>query len=200
VSSPPDDAWQHLGFGLLTAGVLGLVLRGVRQRSEAQLDDARQAADLLATSDGLTGLLNRRGLELVGDRVLAAARRDGRAVGVLFLDLDGLKPVNDRLGHAAGDAVLVDVGRRLAAAFREADAVARVGGDEFAVLLHGPQVDTVELLRQRAQHCLAGIAASVGAAVSEEPVSVSLAQLVDAADAAMYQEKAARRAGVPVQR
>lgn len=106
-----------------------------------------------AHHDGLTGLLNRRRFyqhideiesssgpvtAVGGTRGLADAladdEREGRNVAVLYVDLDSLKAVNDRLGHAAGDALLVEVSRRLEACSRTGDAVARLGGDEFAVL------------------------------------------------------------------
>jgi diguanylate cyclase (GGDEF)-like protein len=196
-TSPHDPAWVHFAFGLLMAGVLAFLLRSVRQRGAARLDAARVAAARLATHDALTGLLNRRGLDLVGDQILATARRTGRSVVLLFLDLDGLKPVNDTLGHAAGDALLAGAARSLAGAFREADAVARVGGDEFAVLLLGADPDSTDLLCARARRCLAGVTASVGAAVAHEAVGTSLSELLDVADTRMYQEKALKRsAGV----
>ena len=89
----------------------------------------------LASHDPLTGLANRSLLLDRLDQAVAAARRNGRAVAVLFLDLDRFKTINDSLGHDAGDRVIVEVGRRLQRAVREADTVARMGGDEFVVLL-----------------------------------------------------------------
>jgi diguanylate cyclase (GGDEF)-like protein len=88
-----------------------------------------------AFHDSLTGLANRA---LFTDRLahaLAARRRDPRPIGVLFLDLDDFKKVNDTYGHAAGDALLAAVGERLQACVRPADTAARLGGDEFAILL-----------------------------------------------------------------
>lgn len=192
-SAPPDPLWVHFAFGLLSATVLALVLRLVRRRALTSLDNARRDAAQLATHDALTGLLNRRGLELVAEGALAAARREGAAACLLFVDLDGLKPLNDRLGHAAGDAQLAAVGRALAAAFREADAVARLGGDEFAVLLRVRDPAASEALAQRARQVLELTPASVGAAVAADPTTASLGALLAHADSAMYVDKAQRR-------
>jgi diguanylate cyclase (GGDEF)-like protein len=148
--------------------------------------------------DSLTGLLNRRGLDVVADFVLRAARRDGRSVGLLFLDLDGLKAVNDTLGHGAGDALLVEAARLLRDAFREADAVVRLGGDEFAVLLVGLDESVAGLAVQRASDALSRTPASVGVAVAPDARAVSLTQLLDVADADMYRNKQQRRMAAAV--
>lgn len=98
----------------------------------------------LAHHDALTGLPNRT---LLADRMqqaVARARRSGQRMALLFLDLDGFKPVNDRLGHEAGDAALVEVARRLRARIRETDTLARLGGDEFVLLLADLPADTAE--------------------------------------------------------
>lgn len=100
----------------------------------------------LAFHDALTGLPNRRS---VLDRLTAALRhppRASRPLGVLYCDVDGLKPVNDRLGHAVGDQVLIEVGRRLHGVVRREDLVGRIGGDEFVIALGGV-ADGQELVR-----------------------------------------------------
>ena len=99
------------------------------------LKDAQARAEHLAFHDGLTGLPNRL---LLADRIrqaIAAAAREQLCVAVCYLDLDGFKQVNDRWGHDAGDALLVEVGRRIQSVLRAGDTAARVGGDEFVVLL-----------------------------------------------------------------
>jgi len=107
----------------------------VEDISERKAHEARMLAQ--AQHDPLTGLANRR---LFGDRLGAAlerARRRGGAGAVLMLDLDHFKPVNDSLGHGAGDAILIEAARRLTASTRKTDTVARFGGDEFVILLDG---------------------------------------------------------------
>jgi len=111
----------------------------------------------LAQHDILTGLPNRLLLTDRLDRAIAAARRHGSSMAVLFVDLDRFKRINDRLGHAAGDQLLKSVASRLAARVRESDTVSRHGGDEFVVLL--PEVACAEDAAFSADSLLAAIAA-----------------------------------------
>jgi diguanylate cyclase (GGDEF)-like protein/PAS domain S-box-containing protein len=113
-----------------------------RKHLEEELRLARDQADAAATHDALTGLPNRVLLDDRLSRAIESARRRKRRCGVLFLDLDEFKRINDTLGHAAGDAVLREVARCLAGALRAEDSVARLGGDEFIILL--PDVGTRE--------------------------------------------------------
>ena len=151
----------------------------------------------LARHDLLTNLPN-RGLLL--DRVehaLQMSRRRGTRIALLFVDLDGFKPVNDRFGHAAGDAVLIDVAGRLTTCVRQSDTVARLGGDEFALLLedvHPPEVssacDRILAALSRGAH-VAGhhlaLSASVGVAFGDS--SETAESMLRNADLAMYEAK-----------
>lgn len=122
---------------------------------------ARQAAQVLqrirlqeqlqhlAMHDKLTGLANRELLQHRLVQVLAAAPRNGRPVALIFLDLDGFKAINDQLGHAVGDAVLVQVAQRLNAAVRAGDVIARFGGDEFVVVCEDADRDAVAVVAER---------------------------------------------------
>jgi diguanylate cyclase (GGDEF)-like protein/PAS domain S-box-containing protein len=103
----------------------------------------------LAHYDPLTGLLNRTMLARQMQDMLARARRQHRPVSVMFIDLDGFKQVNDTLGHAVGDSVLVEIAQRLRAAVRSEDALARLGGDEFVVLVEGCDDGGAEAVAQR---------------------------------------------------
>jgi len=152
----------------------------------------------LARHDLLTGLPN-RGLLL--DRVehaLTVSRRTGRPLALLFCDLDGFKRVNDRFGHAAGDAVLVDVARRLSGCVRESDTVARLGGDEFAILLEDVEPGDEDIACERILDALrpgahvAGhrlpLSTSIGIAPGDTGRSAE--HLLRNADMAMYEAKA----------
>lgn len=112
--------------------MVGVALDVTRQREqEAQLQK-------LAHFDALTGLPNRVQLAQALEAAMHEARQSGHLLGVAYLDLDGFKPVNDRLGHGVGDQLLVEIARRLQAAIRGKDLVARLGGDEFVILLSQP--------------------------------------------------------------
>lgn len=113
-------------------------------RLRAELDAWKQraaAAEAAADHDVLTPALNRRGFVAVMQRTIAYCRRHDVPATLLYLDLDGFKGVNDRLGHAAGDAALVKVAELMLANLRESDAVGRLGGDEFALLMLNAGLD-----------------------------------------------------------
>jgi diguanylate cyclase (GGDEF)-like protein len=174
----------------------GLVVT-IRDVTERRATEARLA--WAATHDPLTGLANR---PLLVDRLgVALARRPSEPpnhVGVLFIDLDGFKIVNDELGHAAGDATLVEVARRLTAAVRPADTVARFGGDEFVVLTEAlPGPDDARQLAERLADAVAevqagsrGLQASVGVALAEAGDTPDT--ILRMADQVMYDEKRRR--------
>jgi diguanylate cyclase (GGDEF)-like protein len=115
-------------------------LRGEVARLKARLTEAEDLAD----RDGLTPLLNRRAFVRELHRVRTFAQRYGSPASLVYFDLDGFKAVNDRFGHAAGDAALRAVAERLTANVRESDVVGRMGGDEFAIVLVQTDQKTAE--------------------------------------------------------
>lgn len=166
-----------------------LVLRNTRLRAEIEQ---------LATRDPLTGLPNRRVLAGALERELARARRYGTPLGLVMLDLDHFKNVNDQHGHAVGDRVLREVSRGLLDAARGEDLVARYGGEEFVVLLPGVDTDTLGQAADRIREL-------AGAASVTQPVTLSAgaacfpfdatdeSALFEAADLALYRAKRAGR-------
>lgn len=162
------------------------------------------------TRDALTGLHNRAFLVEALARNLQRAKRTHQGVGLLFIDLDGFKPVNDRFGHAAGDVVLKEVAAQLRTNLRDDDVVARFGGDEFCILLKESTEDGVRTVGERIVRALnqlplefAGeqcrIGASIGAAYTVPWVSGTHGdKLMDFADQAMYQAKRAGKNRVVV--
>jgi diguanylate cyclase (GGDEF)-like protein/PAS domain S-box-containing protein len=166
-----------------------------------QLEHDRQLR-VLALTDGLTGLLNHRSAMQRLEEAVARGKRQQRPVTVLFIDVDHFKSVNDRNGHAVGDAVLVAVGARLRALFRTEDSVARLGGDEFLVICEDQHTRAeATALAERTRAALAqpyqvseqtlNVTASVGFAVAEGTTTAEA--LLARADAHMYAVKASRQ-------
>ncbi len=162
--------------------------------------DAAALLEKAALTDALTGLPNRVVLEDRLNRALASACRSGTRVGVLFIDLDHFKEINDTLGHDVGDAVLREVGIRLADSVRHSDTVARLGGDEFVVIHENLcEVTELDMVAHRVREalarpfaidgCLLRIAASVGTSFGD---STSARELLRHADDAMYRMKRSR--------
>jgi diguanylate cyclase (GGDEF)-like protein len=146
-----------------------------------------------ATTEPLTGLLNRRGWDQALEAEEHRARRVGSPVCVFVIDVDGLKQVNDSRGHDAGDRLLESAARCLESVLRDTDVAARVGGDEFSVLVAECKPELAGRLheRMRAAFDEAAIAASIGHAM-REPAS-GLEQAWKDADQDMYRDKLARR-------
>lgn len=154
--------------------------------------------DRIAHFDPLTGIPNRRLLTDRMQQAIAQAQRSGERLAVVMLDLDGFKPVNDHWGHEAGDAVLVEIARRLKQLLRAEDTVARLGGDEFVLLLRRVESEAVF---QRVLDCIrqpislengnAHVSASLGVAYFAGEVLIDGDQLLRMADQATYQAKAA---------
>lgn len=179
------------------------IIDAIHERDLAQNDLAHQA-----THDSLTGLANRHQALVSIEHALHRARRKGDLTGLLFVDLDMFKLVNDNLGHAAGDEVLRVCGQRMTDIVRESDVVYRLGGDEFVVLLEDitrdfPFVDLAERMIAGISEpiLLPGGTAQVGASIGIslcQDASLDAERLLGEADAAAYSAKAAGRGRVGV--
>jgi diguanylate cyclase (GGDEF)-like protein len=193
-----------IGVFIAVMGVVcALVDSRTGRRAQAlagSLQSANRRLRELAFRDALTGLPNRLHFEEQLDATLSRVGRDGPAsMAVFFIDLDGFKAVNESFGHAAGDEVLREVGRRLQAQAREGDSVARIGGDEFLLLLTEPgSHESAAALAQQTLHALMApyplpggsevrLSCSVGIAVFPEHGPIS--RLITHADAAMFAVK-----------
>jgi diguanylate cyclase (GGDEF)-like protein/PAS domain S-box-containing protein len=173
----------------------------VRDITEKKQREAELQA--LSLRDVLTGLYNRRGfLELVGHE-LKAGQRKRRHGALFYADLDGMKLINDQLGHAVGDQALSSTAELLQRVFRASDIIARLGGDEFAIFAPDCDEDGVTSSRERLGRAVAELnesrsrpyrlSISVGAAVWNPERPIDLASLIEAADASMYEQKRSAR-------
>jgi diguanylate cyclase (GGDEF)-like protein len=166
----------------------------------AELQDRVEQLDLLAHQDALTNLPNRRGFMRELDRLVARVARYGDSAAMLFVDLDGLKLINDSLGHRAGDEALVQVANLLNHGVRRSDLVARIGGDEFGILLENTDEPNAHETATRLVNLIGScdfahdgetlplsVAIGVGMITGEESPEAVMAS----ADREMYRRKAA---------
>jgi diguanylate cyclase (GGDEF)-like protein/PAS domain S-box-containing protein len=184
------------------------ILRDVteRERTADELAEMSRLRELTIT-DELTGLHNRRGFVAVGSQILELANRQLTPALLLFVDIDDLKGINDQLGHIAGDAALRIVARALRETLRRADAIARIGGDEFVALAVGLDHGNRNAIEQRIDEYLTGeatvaavgrrVAVSMGWATRAGHRSRTLEGLIVEADGAMYRVKAKRHRSEP---
>ena len=158
--------------------------------------------ELQASTDPLTGLLNRRAIESAADRTLAACKQANEPVCAITVDLDGFKQINDSHGHHCGDATLVAVARTLRSCVRKQDVLARLGGDEFAILLPQASLETASEFAERLRTAIESLEIVYGPVRTRVTASLGLAQVESSApdwdtlimhcDQALY---AAKRAG-----
>ncbi len=175
--------------------VLLLFLARLINRMQNEIHD-------LTLRDELTGLYNFRGFNLFAEQAFLLARRAKVPFGVLFIDMDNLKLINDELGHSAGSVSLIETAKLLSATFRETDVIGRLGGDEFVV---AGQFDSGEIsaaidrLRSAAaakSHLAESrffLSLSMGYAAADHSAEESLKHVVARADKAMYKEKRAKK-------
>lgn len=202
-------AQDYLVKGRYDGAFIVRVIRRAMERNRVlnEVDQLREYQYYVATHDALTGLPNRQLFEDRARTALAQAQRENGTLAVGYLDLDGFKPVNDTHGHAIGDALLRAVGQVLSDSVRATDTVARIGGDEFLILLaplkgnaQAEADSTVERLRDRIRSLRlvegrdVGISASIGVAFYPDQ-GRTLEGLLICADQAMYEAKRRARAG-----
>ena len=218
-----SHVWRKLDIRLFTAGGhlrwAQLSLFGFPARTSpaatalaifedvTQEREAEEALHRLSTTDELTGLLNRRGFHLLAEQAWRIARRKRRDMVLFFVDVDGLKEVNDSFGHAAGDRVLMETAAALREICREMDVVARLGGDEFVVLALEADESSIEPLRQRLEKDLQArralldlpyaLSVSLGTSHFDPSAPRPVEELLAEADRRMYSHKQRRPRAVP---
>jgi diguanylate cyclase (GGDEF)-like protein/PAS domain S-box-containing protein len=192
---------QMLGiFGLSRDITERKLADGRAQEQAEQLEKLAAQLEQLSLEDELTDLYNRRGLDLLGGNAVARAAREGSPLSVLFMDLDGLKTINDGFGHAAGDSALVVAATILRDTVRETDIVGRIGGDEFAAVLVGVSALEAEELCERVRRATSAnapgehaLTVSIGVAGLQQGELETLDELIATADRAMYDGRRLRR-------
>jgi diguanylate cyclase (GGDEF)-like protein len=176
--------------------VVSLVRTINRQRDDAETRS--RELELAVSLDGLTGVLSRSGFESIWAELCDANGFTETAVGLVYLDLDGFKAVNDTLGHEAGDKVLQRVARLLVGSVRHSDAVARLGGDEFVILVRSPAGEAdvrqvaskaVEAIREFSADPLSNMKVGASAGIAYSRVGASMASMLRLADEQMFAAK-----------
>lgn len=200
-----DD--EELGLSTVRGGAQDYLIKGevssdlLRRSIQYAVERHRLTSALRSLSliDDLTGLYNRRGFIDLGEQHLKLARRTARPVILVFLDVDRLKTINDTWGHHMGDKALVGIAEVLRDTFRQSDIVARMGGDEFAVMVletrDENQLEFIQRLREKVDQANVRtpdpyqLSVSLGTATFDGGDGRSLADLLHEADRAMYEEK-----------
>ena len=194
ISAVNKGAQDYLAKGDVDGKLLSRVIRYAieRHRLLGELSD-------LSLVDELTGLYNQRAFFTLAKEHLKLVSRTKRGIWLLFADFNGLKQINDTLGHNEGNQALIDTASVLKKAFRESDVVARIGGDEFVVLAIGAHKDSLEVLTTGLQKNLEmhntaenrqyKLSLSVGASYYDPECPCSIDELIARADKSMYQQK-----------
>jgi diguanylate cyclase (GGDEF)-like protein len=178
---------------LIALALLALVLLAITVRAWQRSLRAERAALV----DALTGVANRQAFERYLTAEWTRAGRYRRALGLLLLDIDGLKQVNDDQGHAAGDRVLRGAASSISARVRESDIVARIGGDEFVVICPETRAAGLERLARALEEDFEQLPVGISVGFAErESGDEQSADLLSRADAAMYRHKRARQGGL----
>jgi diguanylate cyclase (GGDEF)-like protein len=189
---------SHIILWLIGLGGIALIARFLI-KSEEERKQAEEVIHNLSITDELTSLLNRRGFFTLAEQQIKIARRTGREMVLLFVDLDKLKSINDTLGHAEGDQALCGTATILKNTFRESDIIARIGGDEFVVLAVETPENNAGILRKHLQekvdvynskeNVLYKLSLSLGIIRFDPRIPATIDELLIQADAVMYEQK-----------
>lgn len=199
--SGAERIWQYDNLRYEEAGREPYVLGHAQDVTE--LKEAEAAMRNLSLTDELTGLYNQRGFHALAEQQLLMARRAGQSISLLYADMDGLKQINDTYGHQAGSQALQQLAEILRKSFRGADTIARIGGDEFALLVVDTTPNSIELPLARLRQLLLDynlcelhdyqLSLSIGAVCVSSVDESTVAELLVKADQAMYESKKRKR-------
>jgi diguanylate cyclase (GGDEF)-like protein len=198
-ASYPASAWRAGLLLLAVSGIVGATIQSLVGYARQQARERNQLLgrlETLAHTDSLTGLANRRAWEAELDRGLARARRTLEPVTVALVDIDSFKAINDRCGHSGGDLLLIEVAQTWRDALRPDDVLARIGGDEFAVLMPAcTEAEAADVIARLRRKMPGPYSCSTGRATWDrvEPAD----RLMIRADEALYEAKHDRPAGAP---
>ena len=192
----PAEYWSYPQYkhGMIAGSVVTFLDITERRRADEEIRK-------LAITDTMTGLYNRRGFIALAEQQIKSANRLFNTLVLFFIDVDGLKIVNDTMGHEEGDRLLINAAKILKQTFRESDIIARVGGDEFAVLADNKERTTQIVLhrfseRIRIHNALPdrkyNISMSIGTTIYDPAIPCPLDDLISRADQKMYEQKKER--------
>ncbi|HEV7617857.1 MAG TPA: GGDEF domain-containing protein [Burkholderiaceae bacterium] len=202
-----SEFWQQIPFvaasvilGTCWLPLYSTALAGKLARDRREMELRSIQFEIASKTDSLTGVLNRAGFSDAIEKLMTGIKNQGVKSAIMILDLDGFKAVNDLAGHGAGDAVLKEVALRLKQRLRISDEIARIGGDEFGIILHNLAVDkNVAVIAQEILDAISGIdmafdractlSASIGICVLPNPTLTNQEALMKAADTLMYEAK-----------
>jgi diguanylate cyclase (GGDEF)-like protein len=187
----------------ISSALKGARLFEQQRHVEVELKKANVELESLSLLDELTGLYNRRGFLTLSSQIWKMAARSGMAFLIVFMDMDGLKIINDNHGHKEGDAVLQSFAEILKMVFRRNDVLARLGGDEFVVLSYNASFEHKENIRQRIENTInrynadSGkpytLSVSLGFAFHEKDSALTIDELLKAADREQYRDKSTKK-------
>lgn len=176
----------------------------VVSKDVTRLKRMEEKLHFLSVTDELTGIYNRRGFFTLTEHLLKVAKRTKKGIHMLYVDLDGLKEINDTHGHHVGDTALIALASILKGIYRESDIVARIGGDEFVVVPVGAERDTAAMIRRRLEKAIEShnakgdkcyrLSVSCGIVFYDPAAPCSLDELLKQADKSMYKDKRLKKA------
>lgn len=200
VAKMPEEGW----FDIYTQGYIMMLANAIQNGEVHEKMENLESIRAIYQNDALTGILNRRGFDKQFQEKYNAAKIDGTHLGIISIDMDNLKVINDTLGHAEGDEALVTMANALNSAMKEGDICARIGGDEFAAVINVTHPDRIKEFRRELKNTLKNskpvggkyqVDASVGICENTEFQASSMVACIQIADKRMYEEKRNKKNG-----